>query len=95
MTLTYIATIPVNPEHMEAACAAVSSIAPATRAEDGCVAFEPGRVADGSSTITIFEGWTDHAAFDFHHSQDYTKDVFAYRVTGRSDVAPPSKLARA
>ncbi len=77
MTLTYLATISVKPEHMEDACQAVSSIVPATRGEAGCVAFEPRRAADGSSTITIFEEWEDRAAFDFHHAQDYTKDVFA------------------
>ncbi|MEM9502115.1 MAG: putative quinol monooxygenase [Pseudomonadota bacterium] len=77
MALTYLATIPVKPEHMEEACHAVSSIVPATRAETGCIAFEPRRAADGSSTITIFEEWADRAAFDFHHAQNYTKDVFA------------------
>ncbi len=77
MSLTYLATIPVKPEHMEEACSAVSSIVPATQEETGCLAFEPRRAADGSSTIIIFEEWADQTAFDFHHSQDYTKDVFA------------------
>lgn len=30
-----------------------------------------------SSTILIFEEWADRDAFDFHHAQEYTKDVFA------------------
>jgi len=77
MTLTYLATISVKPQHMEDACKAVSSIVPATCDETGCIAFEPRRAADGSSTIMIFEEWADRAAFDFHHAQDYTKDVFA------------------
>jgi quinol monooxygenase YgiN len=76
MGYTVFATIPVKPEHMEAACAAVNAIVPATRSEDGCVAFEPRRAADGSATIAIFEEWADREAFDFHHSQDYTKEVF-------------------
>ena len=25
----------------------------------------------------IYEEWADRTAFDFHHAQDYTKDVFA------------------
>ena len=25
----------------------------------------------------IFEEWADRDAFDFHHAQEYTKDVFA------------------
>jgi len=77
MTLTYLATISVKPEHMEEACKAVSSIVSRTCGEAGCVAFEPRRAADGSSTIIIFEEWADRNAFDFHHAQDYTKDVFA------------------
>ena len=77
MSYTVFATIPVKPEHMEAACNAVASIVPATRGEDGCIAFEPRRVADRSDTIMIFEEWADRDAFDFHHAQDYTKDVFA------------------
>jgi quinol monooxygenase YgiN len=76
MTLTYLATIPVKPEHMEEACVAVSAIVQLTRSEAGCLAFEPRRMADGSSTIMIFEEWSDRAAFDYHHAQDYTKDVF-------------------
>lgn len=74
---TVFATIPVKAEHMEEACRAVSGIVSATRAEEGCHVFEPRRAADGSPTILIYEEWTDRAAFDFHHAQDYTKDVFA------------------
>ncbi len=77
MRYTVFATIPVKPEHMEAACEAVAAIVPATRGEDGCISFEPRRAADGSDTIMIFEEWADRDAFEFHHAQDYTKDVFA------------------
>ena len=77
MSYTVFATIPVKPEHMEAAAQAVAAIVPATRGEAGCISFEPRRAADGSSTIMIFEEWADRDAFDFHHAQDYTKDVFA------------------
>lgn len=77
MSYTVFATIPVKPEHMEAACEAVAAIVPATRGEEGCVTFEPRRAADGSSSIMIFEEWADRRAFEFHHAQEYTKDVFA------------------
>ena len=76
MSYTVFATISVKPEHMEAAASAVAAIVAATRDEDGCIAFEPRRAADGSSTIMIFEEWADRDAFDFHHAQEYTKDVF-------------------
>jgi len=77
MSYTVFATVPVKPEHMEAACSAVAAIVPATRSEEGCIAFEPRRAASDASTIMIFEEWADRDAFDFHHAQKYTKDVFA------------------
>lgn len=77
MSYTVFATIAVKPAHLDAASEAVAAIVPATRAEQGCVAFEPRRAADGSARIFIFEEWADRAAFDFHHSQEYTKEVFA------------------
>jgi quinol monooxygenase YgiN len=77
MPYTVFATIPVRPEHLDDARAAVEAIVPQTRAETGCEAFEPYRAADGSPNIFIFERWADRAAFDFHHAQSYTQDVFA------------------
>ena len=77
MSYTVFATIPVKPEHLDDARAAVAGIVPQTRAEAGCEHFEPYRAADGSPNIYIFERWTNRGAFDFHHAQDYTKDVFA------------------
>ena len=77
MIHTVFATIPVKPEHFDDACKAIASIVPATRAEVGCVSFEPRCAADGSSFIMIFEEWANREAFDFHHAQNYTKDVFA------------------
>ena len=77
MSYTLFATIPVKPEHLDEASAAVAAIVPMTRAESGCEQFEPYRAADGSPEIHIFERWADRAAFDFHHAQDYTRDVFA------------------
>lgn len=77
MSYSVFATIPVKPEFMDVACRAVARIVPATRGESGFIAFEPRRAADGSDTIMIFEEWVDRQAFDFHHAQKYTKDVFA------------------
>ena len=77
MSYTVFATIPVKPKHLDDARAAVAAIVPQTRAETGCEHFEPSRAADGSPDIYIFERWADRAAFDFHHAQDYTQDVFA------------------
>jgi quinol monooxygenase YgiN len=76
MSHTLFATVPVKPEHLDDACAAVAAIVPATRRESGCEHFEAYRAADGSSNIHIFERWADMDAFNFHHAQPYTRDVF-------------------
>lgn len=76
MPYTVFATIRLKPQHMADACAMAADMVDATRAEEGCLAFEPRRAADGSSTLMIFEEWADRAAFDFHHAQDYTKAIF-------------------
>ncbi|MET1756744.1 putative quinol monooxygenase [Novosphingobium sp. RD2P27] len=77
MSYAVFATIPLKPEHLDDARTAIVAIVSQTRAEAGCEHFEPYRAADGSSNIYIFERWADRAAFDFHHAQDYTKNVFA------------------
>ncbi|RKF21953.1 antibiotic biosynthesis monooxygenase [Altericroceibacterium spongiae] len=76
MSYTVFATIPVKPEHLDDAREAVAAIVSQTKAETGCEHFEPCRAADGSPNIYIFERWADRAAFDYHHAQDYTRDVF-------------------
>ncbi|HTG38674.1 putative quinol monooxygenase, partial [Sphingomonas sp.] len=38
--------------------------------------FLPHPAADGTPTIYIYERWRDRAAFEFHHAQPYTRDVF-------------------
>ena len=88
-----VQAVPVRPEHMEAACGAVAAIVPATRGEEGCLTFEPRRAADGSPTILIYEEWADRLAFDHHHAQDYTKDVFAKYEAWLRD-APDLVVAR-
>ena len=86
MSYTVFATIPVKPEHLDDARDAVAGIVPQTRAEPGCEHFEPYRAADGSANLHIFERWTDRAAFDFHHAQDYTRAVFASYEVWLRDV---------
>ncbi len=76
MALTYLAEIDLKPDCFDAARRAVAEIVSATRAERGCERFDPHPAADGSPRLYIYERWTDRAAFDHHHAQDYTRAVF-------------------
>jgi quinol monooxygenase YgiN len=76
MTYPVLAEVPLKPESFEAAVAAVRAIVPATLAEEGCEQFSLHRAADGGPRLFIYERWRDRGAFDFHHSQPYTRDVY-------------------
>lgn len=77
--LTYFATICPQPQHFAAARDAVTAIIPQTQAEFGCLEFRLFTDPDGTQ-LHIMECWSDQAAFDFHHDQDYTRAVFeAYK----------------
>ncbi|MDE0879285.1 MAG: antibiotic biosynthesis monooxygenase [Sphingomonas bacterium] len=76
MALTYLATIDLKTDCFDEACQAVRAIVSRTRDEQGCERFDPHPAADGSPTLYIYERWTDRAAFDHHHAQDYTRTVF-------------------
>ena len=76
MSYTVFATIDLKPESFDAATAAVAAIVPATAAEEGCEQFTVHRAADGAPRLYIYERWRDRAAFDFHHAQPYTVEVY-------------------
>ncbi len=38
--------------------------------------FDLHNSAEVPNTLFLFEVWKDRAAFDFHHEQDYTKNIF-------------------
>lgn len=85
--LTYFATVPIKPQHFADAVKAVTAIVPQTRAEAGCQRFDL-YCDEDKSLLYIMESWSDQAAFDFHHAQDYTRDVFtAYEEWLAGDVA--------
>lgn len=78
--LTIFARIVPKPEHFDAACQAVLSIMPATRAEPGCRAFTLHDDCDGGGRLYLYEVWDSEAALAAHHDQPYTRAVFdSYR----------------
>jgi quinol monooxygenase YgiN len=72
-----IARIHPNPEHFAAARNAIVQILPATHAEAGCLRFDLFEGAE-DGCLYIVEAWRDRAAFDHHHAQPYTRDVFEH-----------------
>ncbi len=76
MSYPVFAEIPVKPEYLDDAIAAVRAIVPTTLGEDGCEQFTLHRAADGSARLFIYERWRDRAAFEFHHAQPYTVAVY-------------------
>ena len=76
MSLIYFAEIQLKADCFKSACRAVDAIVDETLGEEGCEAFIPHRAADGPPTLYIYERWRDRDAFDFHHAQPYTRDIF-------------------
>lgn len=80
MTLTHLAEIHPKPEFFEQAESAVRAVITQTRQEEGCLEFT--FFADAKrERLYILETWTDMAAFDFHHAQDYILSVMSSYAT--------------
>jgi len=75
MPLSAFATIVLKPSHFAQARAAVVGIVARTRAEAGCMAFELHEAPD-EATLHLYEVWADSAAFEAHHAEDYTREIF-------------------
>ncbi|MEM1060273.1 MAG: putative quinol monooxygenase [Verrucomicrobiota bacterium] len=70
------ATIPVKPECLEEARAAILEIMPATLAEEGCDVFELYEDPSGAPRLFLREVFRDEAAFELHHQQDFVREIF-------------------
>lgn len=75
MPLSVFATITPKPENLHEAIAAIKEIIAQTREEDGCISFD---FHEGIETgqLHLYEVWRDRNAFDAHHAQPYTKEVY-------------------
>ncbi len=78
--LVLSARITPKAEHFLAAKRAVIGILKQTRAEPGCRAFNLYEAREDAAHLYLHEVWDDSAALAFHHSQPYTRDVFASYV---------------
>lgn len=75
MSLSVFATIHPKPDCLDEARDAILGILSETRAEAGCQHFTLHRNVD-SGSLHLTEIWDDQAAFDAHHAQPYTRQVF-------------------
>ncbi len=75
--LQVVATIPAKPEAAAAIREALTALAEATRAEEGCLAYELFESASAPGTFVTLERWTDQAALDSHMTMPHVAAAFA------------------
>ncbi|HSJ72886.1 MAG TPA: putative quinol monooxygenase [Miltoncostaeaceae bacterium] len=69
--------------------AAFAEVAPATHAEDGCVAFAVHRVAGDADRFVLVERWASREALDAHMA---TPHLRAFRERGADIWAEPPQI---
>ena len=75
--LHVVASIPVTAEGTEAVRAALSTLAAATREEEGCVAYDLFESASAPGTFVTVERWRDQASLDAHMGTPHVAAAFA------------------
>ena len=75
--LQVVATIPASPEAADQVRAALQTLAEATRAEEGCLAYDLFESGSVPGTFVTVERWTDQAALDAHMGQPHVAAAFA------------------
>lgn len=75
--LQVVATIPAKPEAADAIREALKSLAEATRAEEGCLAYDLFESGSVPGTFVTVERWTDAAALDAHMAAPHVAAAFA------------------
>lgn len=75
--LQVVATIPAKPEAADAIREALKSLAEATRAEEGCVAYDLFESGSVPGTFVTVERWTDSVALDAHMAMPHVAAAFA------------------
>ena len=75
--LQVVATIPAKPEAADAVREALTTLAEATRAEEGCLAYDLFESASTPGTFVTVERWTGSAALDAHMATPHVAAAFA------------------
>lgn len=86
--LKVVATIPAKPEAADQVRAALQELVEATRAEDGCVAYDLYESGSVPGTFVTVERWRDAASLEAHMATPHVAAAFAAAGDGLSgDVA--------
>ncbi|WKN48612.1 putative quinol monooxygenase [Nocardioides sp. Arc9.136] len=73
-----VATLPVQPDHADAARAALATLAAASLADDeGCLQYDAFESATAPGTFVTIEAWESQAAIDAHMSAPHVAEAFA------------------
>ena len=75
--LHVVATIPAAPEAVDAIRGALRELAAATRAEEGCLAYDLFESGGAPGTFVTVERWVDAAALDAHLASPHVAAAFA------------------
>lgn len=77
MSLRVIATIPIKPDSIEEARAALRVLVEATRTEEGCLTYDLFESGAAAGVFVTVEEWTDQAALDAHMKTPHIAEAFS------------------
>lgn len=86
-----VATIPARPGSEDVIRAALTTLAEATRQEEGCLAYDLFESASTPGTFVTVERWTDQAALQAHLATPHVAAAFAAadgHLSGEVSVHP-------
>ncbi|NHA66508.1 putative quinol monooxygenase [Phycicoccus flavus] len=72
-----VATIPVRPDRRSEALEVLGTLVEATRAEEGCLAYDLFESAAAPDVFVMVERYADQAALDAHMSSEHLAAAFA------------------
>lgn len=75
--LRVVATIPTKPEAAEAVRTGLAVLAAATRAEEGCLAYDAFESATAPGVFVTVESWRGQADLDAHLQTPHVAEAFA------------------
>lgn len=75
--LHVVATIPAKPEAVAGIRSALQQLVTATRAEEGCLAYDLFESAAAPGTFITVERWVDQAAMDLHLQSPHIAEALA------------------
>ena len=96
MLFRSVATIPVTPEAVEEARAALGALVAATREEEGCLRYDAYESAAAPGTFVTVETWRAQADLDAHMRTPHIAAAFAAldgKLAGDVAIHPLAPLA--